>query len=185
MLGLGILEAFLIWWRRWVQNKAVLEVETAMRHDLYERLQELPMSFHSEWQSGQLLSRATTDLSAIRRFFGFGLLFLLVNITQVVVTTLVLLHMYWPLGLVVAAASAPIALCCRWVREALRRGLPRRPDQQATRHAGRGGRGRHPRDQVVRPFRSRRPAVRRTRAAAARHQHDKVPPVGEVLTSSR
>jgi ATP-binding cassette subfamily B protein len=108
VLGLGVLEAFLIWWRRWVQNKAVLAVETAMRRDLYDRLQELPMSFHSKWQSGQLLSRATTDLSAIRRFFGFGMLFLLVNITQVVVTTLVLLNMYWPLGLVVAATSAPI-----------------------------------------------------------------------------
>src|SRR5207342_2236980 len=108
VLGLGILEAFLIWWRRWVQNKAVLEVETEMRHDLYERLQELPMSFHSQWQSGQLLSRATTDLSAIRRFFGFGMLFLVVNITQLVVTTLVLLHMYWPLGLVVAATSIPV-----------------------------------------------------------------------------
>ncbi len=108
VLGLGVLEAFLIWWRRWVQNKAVLAVETQMRRDLYDRLQELPMSFHSQWQSGQLLSRATTDLSAIRRFFGFGMLFLLVNITQVVVTTLVLLNMYWPLGLVVAATSAPI-----------------------------------------------------------------------------
>src|SRR3954449_9735275 len=108
VLGLGILEAFLIWWRRWVQNKAVLEVETEMRHDLYQRLQELPMSFHSQWQSGQLLSRATTDLSAIRRFSGFGLLFLIINITQVTVTTLVLLNMYWPLGLVVAATAAPI-----------------------------------------------------------------------------
>src|ERR1700754_4680728 len=93
VLGLGVLEAFLIWWRRWVQNKAVLAVETAMRHDLYHRLQELPMSFHSQWQSGQLLSRATTDLSAIRRFFGFGMLFLVVNVTQLVVTTLVLLNL--------------------------------------------------------------------------------------------
>jgi ATP-binding cassette subfamily B protein len=108
VLALGVLEAFLIWWRRWVQNAAVLEVEAALRHDLYRRLQELPMSFHSQWQSGQLLSRATTDLSAIRRFSGFGMLFLLVNITQVVVTTLVLLHLYWPLGLVVAATAAPI-----------------------------------------------------------------------------
>jgi ATP-binding cassette subfamily B protein len=108
VLGLGVLEAFLIWWRRWVQNKAVLSVETEMRGDLYRRLQELPMSFHSEWQSGQLLSRATTDLSAIRRFFGFGMLFLLVNVTQVVATTVVLLNMYWPLGLVVAATAAPI-----------------------------------------------------------------------------
>jgi ATP-binding cassette subfamily B protein len=108
VIALGVLEAVLIWWRRWTQSKAVLSVETALRRDLYDRLQELPMSFHSKWQSGQLLSRATTDLSAIRRFTGFGMLFLLVNITQVTVTTLVLLHMYWPLGLVVAATAAPI-----------------------------------------------------------------------------
>jgi len=108
VLGLGVLEAFLIWWRRWIQSDAVLSVETALRRDLYDRLQELPMSFHSQWQSGQLLSRATTDLSAIRRFSGFGMLFLLVNITQVTVTTIVLLNMYWPLGLVVAATAAPI-----------------------------------------------------------------------------
>ncbi len=107
-LGLGILEAALIFWRRWIQSNAVLGVETDIRHDLYEHLQQLPMAFHSRWQSGQLLSRVTTDLSSIRRFSGFGLLFLLINITQLVVVTGVLLHMYWPLGLVVAAAAVPI-----------------------------------------------------------------------------
>ncbi|MGI8523337.1 MAG: ABC transporter ATP-binding protein [Nocardioides sp.] len=108
VLGLGTLEALLIWGRRWVQNTAVLEIETHLRHDLYARLQSLPMSFHSKWQSGQLLSRAITDLSAIRRFSGFGMLFLVINIVQLVLTTAVLLHMYWPLGLVVAATAAPI-----------------------------------------------------------------------------
>ncbi|MGN6132161.1 MAG: ABC transporter ATP-binding protein, partial [Nocardioidaceae bacterium] len=109
-LGLGVLEAALIWCRRGVQSHAVLDVETAMRHDLYERLQALPMAFHGQWQSGQLLSRVTTDLSSIRRFFGFGMLFLLINIVQLVVTTIVLLRMYWPLGLVVAAAAVPIVM---------------------------------------------------------------------------
>ena len=107
-LALGILEAGLIFWRRWVQSNAVLGVETDIRHDLYARLQELPMAFHGRWQSGQLLSRVTTDLSSIRRFSGFGLLFLVINITQLVVVVGVLLHMYWPLGLVVAAAAIPI-----------------------------------------------------------------------------
>jgi len=107
-LALGVLEAFLIWVRRWFQSDAVLRLETEIRHDLYERLQQLPMSFHTKWGSGQLLSRVTTDLSAIRRFSGFGLLFLVLNILQLTVTTGVLLHMYWPLGLVVAATSVPI-----------------------------------------------------------------------------
>lgn len=107
-LALGVLEAFLMWLRRWVQSGAVLTMETAMRRDLYAHLQALHMSFHVRWQSGQLLSRATTDLSAIRRFAGFGLLFLLINVVQLVATTVVLLEMYWPLGLVVAVAAVPI-----------------------------------------------------------------------------
>ncbi|WP_183093909.1 ABC transporter ATP-binding protein [Nocardioides stalactiti] len=108
VLALGVLEAFLTWWRRWLQSNAVLNVETAMRRDLYAHLQALPMSFHTRWQSGQLLSRATTDLSAIRRFFGFAMLFLLINVLQVIAVTVVLLTMYWPLGLVVAFTAAPI-----------------------------------------------------------------------------
>ncbi|GAA3835257.1 ABC transporter ATP-binding protein [Nocardioides panacisoli] len=107
-LALGVLEAVLVWMRRWIQSNAVLRIETTMRHDLYAHLQALPMSFHSRWQSGQLLSRATTDLSALRRFFGFGMLFLLINITQVAAVTVVLLTMYWPLGLVVAFSAAPV-----------------------------------------------------------------------------
>lgn len=107
-LLLGVTEAVLVWVRRWVQSSAVLGLETTMRHDLYDRLQQLPMAFHGRWGSGQLLSRATTDLSAIRRFAGFGLLFLLINVVQLTATTVVLLTMYWPLGVVVAAASVPI-----------------------------------------------------------------------------
>jgi ATP-binding cassette subfamily B protein len=107
-LGLGVLEACLIWLRRWVQSSAVLDMETDLRRDLYAHLQRLPMSFHGRWQSGQLLSRATTDLSQIRRFSGFGVVFLLTNIVQLVVTTVVLIRMYLPLGLVVAATAVPI-----------------------------------------------------------------------------
>lgn len=107
-LALGITEAALILIRRWVQARAVLGFETAVRKDLYRRMQALPMEFHGRWQSGQLLSRVTTDLSALRRFMGFGLLFLIINILQLTVVTIVLLQMYWPLGLVVAVSAVPI-----------------------------------------------------------------------------
>jgi ATP-binding cassette subfamily B protein len=107
-LGLGIVEAALILIRRWVQAAAVLGVERALRDDIYAHLDSLPMSFHARWQSGQLLSRITTDLSTIRRFTGFGLLFLIINILQLVVVTALLLTLYLPLGLVVACAAVPI-----------------------------------------------------------------------------
>jgi len=106
-LALGITEAGLILARRWVQAHAILGFETAIRDDMYRHIQSLPMSFHERWQSGQLLSRVTVDLSAIRRFMGFGLLFLVINILQVTVVVIVLLRMYWPLGVVVALAALP------------------------------------------------------------------------------
>ncbi|HEY0617383.1 MAG TPA: ABC transporter ATP-binding protein, partial [Kribbella sp.] len=107
-LGLSISEVLLVWIRRWAQSRAVSDLEATLRHDLYVRLQALPMEFHSRWQSGQLLSRVTADLSTIRRFMGFGLLFLVINVLQLVVVTTLLLRLYWPLGIVVVVAAAPI-----------------------------------------------------------------------------
>ena len=109
-LGLSIAEVLLVWARRWAQSRAVSDLEAALRQDLYIRLQSLPMEFHTRWQSGQLLSRVTTDLSIIRRFMGFGLLFLVMNILQLVVVTILLLRLYWPLGVIVLLAAAPIIL---------------------------------------------------------------------------
>src|SRR4051794_33248254 len=104
-LALGIVEAGLVLVRRWVQAHAVLGFETAVRNDLYRKMQALPMEFHGKWQSGQLLSRITMDLSSIRRFMGFGLLFLVINIFQLLLVTLLLLKLFWPLGLVVALSA--------------------------------------------------------------------------------
>ncbi|GGO02268.1 ABC transporter ATP-binding protein [Microbispora rosea subsp. aerata] len=109
-LGLGVAEAVLTFVRRWSQAGPVLGLETAIRDDLYRHLQRLPMSFHDRWQSGQLLSRATSDLSTIRRFLGFGVLFLIMNILQLAAVTAVLLRMYWPLGLLVAVSAVPIVV---------------------------------------------------------------------------
>ncbi|WP_156325533.1 ABC transporter ATP-binding protein [Nonomuraea sp. SBT364] len=109
-LGLGVVEALLTFLRRWAQIGPVLGLETSIRDDVYAHLQRLPMSFHGEWQSGQLLSRVTTDLSTIRRFLGFGMLFLVMNILQLVVVTVLLLNMYLPLGLLVAASVVPIVI---------------------------------------------------------------------------
>ena len=111
-IGLGVVEAFLMFLRRWIVSKGTNGVETGIRLDLYDKLQRLPMSFHSRWQSGQLLSRIMNDLATVRRFLGFGMLFIVMNIAQILVVTALLIHMYWPLGLVVAASVVPISWMC-------------------------------------------------------------------------
>ena len=112
-LLLGLLEAVMVFTRRWVQASTATGIETAIRRDLYAHLQRLPVSFHDRWQSGQLLSRATTDLGVIRRFLSFGLIFLVINSITVVVVLALLAHLYWPLGIVVAVGAVPLFVASR------------------------------------------------------------------------
>ena len=109
-MGVGISEAVLWFIRRWLVARATMGVEADIRKDLYARLQILPMSFHGRWQSGQLLSRIMNDLSTIRRFMSFGMVFLLLNVIQITVVTAILLAMHWPLGVVVLLSIVPITL---------------------------------------------------------------------------
>ncbi|MFC6008814.1 ABC transporter ATP-binding protein [Angustibacter luteus] len=129
-IGLGVAEAVLIFIRRWVQNTATLGIERRMRDDLYIHLQALPPSFHDQWQSGQLLSRATSDLSAIRRFTGFGVVFLIVNVATFATIIGLLVHKDALLGTLVAVTLLPvIPLCARFERR-YRRISRRVQDQQ-------------------------------------------------------
>ena len=107
-LLLGLLEALLIFIRRWTQSTTALGMEATQRNDLYAHLQRLPVAFHDHWQSGQLLSRATSDLSTIRRFMSFGLIFLIVNICTYVTVIFLLFRLYWPLAVLVTAGSIPL-----------------------------------------------------------------------------
>ncbi|GAB7050101.1 ABC transporter ATP-binding protein [Catenuloplanes indicus] len=109
----GVVEALLIFIRRWTHAAAAVGLEAAIRDDLYAHLQRLPVSFHDRWQSGQLLSRATSDLGVIRRFLSFGLIYLVVNTITYVTVTAMLLRLYWPLGLVAAASAVPLFIFAR------------------------------------------------------------------------
>jgi ATP-binding cassette, subfamily B, bacterial len=112
-LALGLGEGLLLWLRRWVLANAATGMEANIRNDLYAHLQRLPVSFHDGWQSGQLLSRATTDLSTIRKFIGYGLVYLVVNVATFVWVLAVLLHLNLALGLVTGAAAVPILITGR------------------------------------------------------------------------
>jgi ATP-binding cassette, subfamily B, bacterial len=112
--ALGITQAVLNFLRRWVQARAVTGMEMAMRDDLYAHLQRLDAGFHDRWQSGQLLSRATTDLSAIRRFAGFGIVFFITNLITFVIVSALLIHLNWWLGLVTTCVFLPVAAVCTW-----------------------------------------------------------------------
>lgn len=123
-------EALLWFVRRWLVAHATMGVEADIRKDLYARLQVLPMTFHSRWQSGQLLSRIMNDLATIRRFLSFVLVFLALNTLQIIAVTTILLVLYWPLGVVVCVSIVPVMLTVQHFRRQYTR-LSRRAQDQA------------------------------------------------------
>ena len=110
ILGLGIAEAGLVALRRQFVINPATTVETRMRVSLYGHLQDLTVSFHDRWGSGQLLSRAMTDLNFLRRWMAFGAIMLVVTTLTVVIGVAVMFAMSWQLALIFLAAAVPIMI---------------------------------------------------------------------------
>src|SRR4030095_6580736 len=92
--------------RQFVINPATT-VETKMRVSLYGHLQDLAVSFHDRGGSGQLLSRAMTDLNFLRRWMAFGAIMLVVTTLTVAIGVGVMFSMSWQLALIFLAAAVP------------------------------------------------------------------------------
>ncbi|AZS44744.1 ABC transporter ATP-binding protein [Microbacterium oleivorans] len=108
VLLLGLLEALMVWARRWFVLAPATAVEYELRTDFYARLQRLPVAFHDRWQSGQLLSRMMQDIGLIRRWMAFGVVLLVVNMITIVVGSAILFSWHWLLGTVFVVVSAPL-----------------------------------------------------------------------------
>jgi ATP-binding cassette subfamily B protein len=110
ILVLGIAEAVLVALRRQFVINPATTVETRMRISLYGHLQDLTVAFHDRWGSGQLLSRAMTDLNFLRRWMAFGAIMLVVTTLTVVIGVAVMFSMSWQLALIFLAAAVPIMI---------------------------------------------------------------------------
>jgi ATP-binding cassette, subfamily B, bacterial len=108
VLGLGVLEAIMIWFRRWFVLQPGTQVEASLRNSLYNRLQDLPVNFHDKWPSGQLLSRAVSDLNLVRRWISFGIVLFIVNVITILVGFVFLIRIDWMLGLIFVVCSIPL-----------------------------------------------------------------------------
>jgi len=108
VLGMGLLEAIMVLLRRWLVLTPGTHVEAGLRRTLYAKLQDLEVAFHDKWPSGQLLSRASSDLSMIRRWLSFGLVLLVANLFTIVVGFTLLFSYNWILATVFVVIMSPL-----------------------------------------------------------------------------
>jgi ABC-type multidrug transport system fused ATPase/permease subunit len=106
IFGAAILRLGLTVVRRLVAGKVSLAVEFDLRQMFYAHLQRLELGFFDGQQTGQLMSRATVDLGAIRFFLGYGLIFITQNLLTIVLASAVMFAIN-PLLALIALAPAP------------------------------------------------------------------------------
>ncbi|HEV3045995.1 MAG TPA: ABC transporter ATP-binding protein, partial [Solirubrobacteraceae bacterium] len=105
IVGVVLARWWLTVWRRLVAGRVSLAVEYDLRERMYAHLQRLELGFFDHQQTGQLMSRATVDLAAVRFFLGYGLVFILQSILSIVLAGGVMLAINPGLGLI---ALAPV-----------------------------------------------------------------------------
>ena len=101
----GLIRSLLMVGRRLISGRQALGVEFDMRNALYAKLQRLSFGFYDRHQTGQLMSRATVDLQAVRFFLGYGLIFFFQHVTTIVGVTAVMYVANWRLALAATAIT--------------------------------------------------------------------------------
>ena len=110
VLGLGIVEATLIWLRRTFAVAPSTTVEKQIRVGFYQKVQHLPVTFHDGWGSGQLLSRMMSDINQIRRWIAFGMIMAVTNAVTIIVGMTLLIRSSAVLALIFFVAAVPVTV---------------------------------------------------------------------------
>jgi ABC-type multidrug transport system fused ATPase/permease subunit len=110
LLAVAIVGAVLLRWaltysRRMIAGRVSLGIEYDLRDRMYGHLQRLELGFFDHQQTGQLMSRATVDLQAVRFFLGYGLVFILQSALTLALAGVAMILINPTLGLI---AMAPV-----------------------------------------------------------------------------
>jgi ATP-binding cassette, subfamily B, multidrug efflux pump len=83
LVGASLLEGIFLYLQRWIIIGVSRHMEYDMRDDFYGHLQRLPLRFYQEQRTGDLMSRATNDLSSVRMLVGPAVMYTLSSLLVV------------------------------------------------------------------------------------------------------
>jgi ATP-binding cassette, subfamily B, multidrug efflux pump len=86
LLAIALVAGFFRYWMRQAVIGISRHIEYDLRNDVFEHLQRLPLQYFQHTRTGEIMSRATNDLSAVRMMLGPGVMYM-VNTTVVAVVS--------------------------------------------------------------------------------------------------
>ena len=108
LIAAGVFGFFAAYVRRFVGGRVSLDVQFDLRNAVYERLQRLDFASHDQLQTGQLVSRASSDVGLLQGLLAF-LPIMLGNLVFAVMALVVMAYYSLPLT-IVALVSVPLML---------------------------------------------------------------------------
>ncbi|MEQ1909673.1 MAG: ABC transporter transmembrane domain-containing protein, partial [Vicinamibacterales bacterium] len=75
LLGIGLVGGVFRFWTRSILIGASRDLEYDMRNDFFAHLQALPLAYYQSNRTGDLMSRATNDLNAVRMMIGPSIMY--------------------------------------------------------------------------------------------------------------
>jgi len=113
IVTLTILEGVFRFAMRWVLIGLSRDLEYALRNDVFAHIEKLPLSFYQRNKTGDLMSRATNDLSNVRMVLGPGIMYSVNTFMTAVFAASLMLSISWRLTLL---AMVPLPLVSYGVR---------------------------------------------------------------------
>ena len=110
LVGLALARALFTFLQGYLAERASQGVAYDLRDALFERIERLSFSYYDRVQTGQLVTRLTSDVEQIRTFAGSGVVQLANAVVMLVGTTVLLLYLDWQLALVALAVVPIIAV---------------------------------------------------------------------------
>lgn len=118
ILAAAVLRLGLTLIRRIIAGRVSLAVEFDLRQEVYTHLMSLELGFFDRNQTGQLMSRATVDLQAIRFFLGYGLIFFSQSLLTVLLAGAVMFVINpWLAAIALAPAPFMVFTALRFTRQ--------------------------------------------------------------------
>ena len=99
ILGLALFEGVFRFLMRRLIIGVSRDIEYGLRNDLFRHLETLPVSFYQKNKTGDLMSRATNDLSNVRMLLGPGIMYTANTIVVAVFAVALMLKINWHLTL--------------------------------------------------------------------------------------
>jgi len=121
LVGIVFVKGFLSFWTRWILIGVSREIEYDLRNDLLARLVELEPEFYVRNRTGDLMSRATNDLNAVRMVLGPGIMYSATTIVTMIVAVFFMVKLSAGLTLWVLLPVPVVALAVRYFGETIHR----------------------------------------------------------------